>query len=144
MRIQQLDHLNMTVTNLDESLKWYGNVFGFELVECGNRNGVAWAIIRSGDGMLCLYEHPNRRAPRRFLVDDSQEHVIYHYGFRITDREAWLAKLEEFGLELYFGGEARYPHSTSWYVQDPTGYIIEVVLWDEDRISFDGQLALAS
>jgi len=144
MRIKQLDHLNMTVANLAESLEWYGSVFGFELVEGGVRNGVSWAIIRSGEAMLCLYEHPDRRGPRRFMRDDRGEHCIYHYGFRIDDEEAWLEKIETHDLSFDFGGVTRYPHSTSWYVVDPTGYSIEVVLWDEDCVSFEPPVALAS
>ena len=63
--------------------------------------------------------------------------VIYHMGFRITDREAWLAQVRAHNLEFDHGGEHRYPHSSSWYVSDPTGYSIEVVLWDDDRIRFE-------
>ena len=144
MSIKHLDHLNMTVTNLDESLDWYAKVFGFELVEDGLRDETRWAIIRSGEAMLCLYEHPERAEPRRFLRDDRHEHVIYHYGFRISDRHRWLNRVDELGLELHYGGEVRYGHSTSWYIEDPTGYSIEVVLWDDDNIAFDRPLARAS
>jgi catechol 2,3-dioxygenase-like lactoylglutathione lyase family enzyme len=30
-----LDHLNLTVRNLEESIAWYGRVFGFKKVEGG-------------------------------------------------------------------------------------------------------------
>ena len=33
MTVTQLDHLNVTVENVAESVKWYGRVFGFERVE---------------------------------------------------------------------------------------------------------------
>jgi catechol-2,3-dioxygenase len=135
MSIKQLDHLNLTVKNLDETLAWYGKVFGMEVVESGERGDVRWAILRGGDAMLCVYEHPDKSVPARFNVQQAQ-HAIYHFGFRITDREAWLARVEAHDLELEFGGEVDYASSTSWYVSDPTGYGIEVVLWDADEVSF--------
>jgi len=30
-----------------------------------------------------------------------------------------------------------YAHSHSWYVAEPTGYEIELVVWDDDTIRFD-------
>ena len=138
MNIKHLDHLNLTVANLNETIEWYRAVFGFEVVETGNRNGTPWAIIRSGEAMLCIYEDPTRTEPSRYLVDDGPRHAIYHFGLRITDREAWVATIAKHSLELEFGGEGAYPHSTSWYVTDPTGYSIEVALWNNDEIRFDG------
>ncbi len=37
-------------------------------------------------------------------------------------------------LDTYYW---RYPHSESWYVNDPTGWEIEVALWDNDQVRFD-------
>ncbi len=31
----KLDHINLTVENLKESIEWYRKIFGFELVESG-------------------------------------------------------------------------------------------------------------
>ena len=137
MKISQLDHLNMTVRNLEESLDWYYKVFGFEKVEEGVRNGSPWAIVRSGEALLCMYEDASRLPPQQFLKRGGDRHTIYHFGVRITERSEWLAKVERYDLELEYGGEVDYPHSKSWYVFDPTGFGIEVVLWNEDTISFD-------
>jgi len=137
MTIQHLDHLNMTVSNLQESIDWYAKVFGFEVVERGFRApNTPWAILRSGESMLCLYEHADRVAPFHFLKDEGSRHTVYHFAFRITDREKWLETVEENQLSLEFGGVNEYSHSTSWYVTDPTGYSIEVVLWTKDTIGF--------
>ena len=137
MKIKHLDHLNMTVSNLSESIDWYRNVFGFEKVEHGVRNGTPWAIVKSGEALLCMYEDSSRQPPQQFLKRGGDTHTIYHFGLRITDRDAWLAKIEKYNLELEYGGEADYPHSKSWYVFDPTGYGIEVALWNDDTIAFD-------
>lgn len=93
--------------------------------------GARWGILRSGDAMLCIYEH------RELATDTSDTaHRINHFGLRITDRTVWEQTLEkEGGLVLY--GFVRWPHSTAWYVHNPTGYEIEVALWDNDSIAFN-------
>jgi len=30
----------------------------------------------------------------------------------------------------------QWPHSLAWYINDPTGWEIEVVYWENDTISF--------
>lgn len=132
MTVKQLDHLNMFVKNLDETTDWYRRVFGFEVVEGGVRNGTPWAIIKGGDAMLCIYERPDLNYPEKGTVG-----AVNHFGLRITDRNRWEQVVEKESLELGYGGAVRYPHSWSWYVNDPTGYEIEIALWDEDSIVFD-------
>ena len=144
MNVQSLDHLNLTVTNLEESIAWYASLFGFEVVERGERETGPWAIIRSGDALLCIYQDPNRVGPSRFRDGDEERHAIYHWGFRITDRAAWLRTIETHGIDLEFGGENVHPHCSSWYVTDPTGYSIEVALWNDNIIRFDRTVDLAA
>ncbi len=62
MKVQSLDHLNLTVSNLEESIAWYAKIFGFKVVERGVRDAGPWAIIRSVVAMLCIYDHANRNS----------------------------------------------------------------------------------
>lgn len=128
-----LDHLNLSVTNLDESLNWYNRIFGFERVEGGLYEGEPWAIIRRGDSMLALYQDPTLKAP------DSVKgaHRLYHFGLKVSDRAAWEEILAREKPQITMDATRR-PHSVSWYVLDPTGYEIEVTAWDKDRVSFAG------
>jgi catechol 2,3-dioxygenase-like lactoylglutathione lyase family enzyme len=134
MNVKHLDHLNMTVKDLDESLDWYRRVLGFERVEAGVWRGRRWAIARSGEALLCLYEHPDRLDPDPSTHD---HHGLSHFGVRIADAAAFEAVLAREGVEVHYGGPTRWPHSTSWYIGDPSGWEIEVVCWDEDRVRFD-------
>ena len=128
MNVKMLDHLNMTVRSVDDSVAWYGRVFGFEKVEEGTWNGRPWSIIRAGDAMLCIYEHPDRGSPD---LAEHTSHGVSHFGLRIDDREAWERTVDREKLELHYDAPVRWPHSTAWYVCDPNGYEIEVALWDE-------------
>ena len=137
MDIAGLDHLNLTVRDLGESAAWYRRLFRFELVEEGVRDGVRWGILRSGGGrgtaMLCLYERPQYGAADPEALGGLRLHGIRHFGLRIEDEAEWRALVEREQLQT----EAlRWPHSTSWYVNDPTGYEIEVAHWNQGRIEF--------
>src|SRR5262245_6547345 len=133
MAVRHLDHVNMSVQNLAESLDWYRRVFGFEKVEGGVIDGRPWAIVKSGDAMLCLYEHPERKVPD---PDVHGHHAASHFGIRIDDAAAWEETVAREKVEVEYGGAYRWPHSTSWYVEDPTGHSIEVACWDDDRVRF--------
>ena len=136
MKVRHLDHLNLSVSNLAESVDWYGRVFGFEVQEQGVTEGVAFAIIRSGEAMLCMYEHPKFTHQGNVERRRAKLHGVSHFALRITDVDEWRETVEREQLELRWGGEVDWPHSTAWYVADPTGYEIEVAAWDHDEVKF--------
>ncbi len=135
MNVKHLDHLNMTVKDFDETSDWYKRVFGFEVVESGIRSGAKWGILQSGEALLCIYEYPDLESPEKAVAHEGS-HTVNHFGLRITDRNRWEKILKQEKVRVEYGGEVRYPNSSSWYVIDPTGYEIEVALWDEDRVRF--------
>ena len=137
MNVQHLDHLNMTVADFDQTVEWYGRVFGFHPVEEDvDEEGVRWGVIRAGAAMLCIYEHPELRHEDRFAMAGQGYHTVSHFGLRMSDRRAWEETVAREQVPLSYGGPVRWPRSTAWYVKDPTGYEIEVVCWDENHIAF--------
>ncbi|MDC1141938.1 VOC family protein [Planctomycetota bacterium] len=137
MQVKQLDHLNLSVSNFDETVDWYTRIFGFEKVEEGIQDGVKWGVIKGGDAMLCVYEHPELEKLDWKVHASAGHHYIAHFALRVTDRAAWEVIVAENNLELHYGGTIEYPHSVSWYVTDPTGHMIEVVKWHDETIRFD-------
>ena len=130
MQVKHIDHLNLTVEDLPTTLAWYRRVFGFVPQE----GGVPWAILRSGEALLCLYQHAGRSGPGGTANQGAAIHGLSHFGLRITDREAWEATVEREELDVRYGGAFDWPHSTAWYILDPTGYEIEVALWRDDHV----------
>lgn len=59
--ISSLDHLNLSIPNFEETVRWYQAVLGFEQVERGVQGTQPWAILRAGDALLCLYEAQEER-----------------------------------------------------------------------------------
>ena len=137
MKLRHIDHINLTVDDFDATVAWYHRVFGFRLVEEGVQDGHRWGVIRHDDVMLCLYEHPECRLEDRVSMREMGLHGINHYGLRIVDQEEWEQTVEREKIEVLYGGPVHWPHSISWYVQDPTGWEIEVALWRDDTITFD-------
>jgi lactoylglutathione lyase len=138
MQVRQLDHLNLSVRDLDESIEWYARIFGFVLRERGlNSRGTPFAVVQAGTALLCLYHQPGREFLDGAALRERAIHGLNHFALRIDDREEWEETLEREGLELMYGGLTEYPHSLSWYVTDPTGYEVEVALWNDDEIAFD-------
>ena len=48
--VRQLDHLNLTVSDLDATEAFYADLFGFRVVEHGSQGGQRWAVLRRGSG----------------------------------------------------------------------------------------------
>jgi len=126
-----LDHVNFSVNNLEESIEWYSRVFSYKVVERGTQDGQLWGIMRSGEALLCMYENPELKLLDRFDSAKLGVHYVSHVGVRISDRGAWESVIERENLEIQYDGVMRMPHSHAWYVIDPTGWEIEVTLWDD-------------
>ncbi len=137
MHLKNIDHINLTVADFDQTVAWYSRVFGFELVEEAMQDEIRWGVIRNGDVMLCIYEHTDCHHEDRFAMREKHLHGINHFGLRITDQKEWEATIERENLTILYNGPISWPHNTSWYVTDPTGWEIEVALWKDDSIRFD-------
>ena len=130
--VARLDHINFTVSHFQESIDWYKNIFNFCLVEEGaNKKGRRWGILKSGDSMLAISEFPEKK-----LDISGEHHKMYHFALRLIDEKEWVGTLEMFNMETYYSSPIHYLYSKSWYVKDPTGNEIEVVIWNDDRVTF--------
>lgn len=126
--IKQIDHINMRVKDLNESIDFYSRLFGFEMKEDRRKEHEPWAIIGlSNVAYLCLYEHPGKEIPREGLT-------INHFGLVLTDFDEALAKLEEHGVPILYGGPVDWPKSRSIYIKDPNGHEIELAEYVGGRL----------
>ena len=121
IRVRQIDHINMRVRNLAESIEFYQRLFSFEMKE--DHRGDAkepWAIIGlAGVAYLCMYEHSKRRIEPEALK-------INHFGLVVEDIEKTLEQLRSQGVEVLYDGLVDWPRSRSIYIRDPNGYEIEL------------------
>lgn len=128
----QIDHVGISVENLAESVDWYVEKLGFELVRPINRNPNSTstiALLRRGDFHIELFEIEGA-APlpeyRRNPSADLRVHGIAHFAFRVQDAHAALADLESKGVEIVFGpNESEY--AIFFFVNDNSGNSFEFI-----------------
>ena len=113
-----IDHVNMKVKDLAESVSFYSGLFGFEVKqeENSNKAGVPSKIIGNHSIKLCLYEVP----------DMKPEGGIAHFGFHIDNFSEVIGKCKKLGVQVLYGGEVDWEKSHSVYIVDPSGYEIEL------------------
>ena len=114
-----IDHINMNVKNLDESIEFYKNLFGFEIRKDDNSQNKLDApskIIGNDSIKLCLYEVP----------DMSPKGGITHFGFSIENFDDILQKCKEFNVQVLYEGPIDWEKSRSIYIVDPSGYELEL------------------
>ena len=113
-----IDHINMKVKDLAESVSFYSNLFGFEVKqdENPNKSGVPSKIIGNDSIKLCLYEVP----------DMKPEGGIAHFGFHVNNFSKVISNCKELGVQVLYGGEVDWEKSRSVYIVDPSGYEIEL------------------
>ena len=113
-----MDHVNMKVKNLAQSVEFYKNLFGFEIKkeENPNRIDAPSKIIGNDSIKLCLYEDPQM----------SPEGGIAHFGFHVENFADIMEKCNKLGVEVLYGGPVEFEKSRSVYIVDPNGYDIEL------------------
>ncbi len=114
-----MDHVNMNVKNLEQSVKFYKNLFGFEVRKednSPNKLDAPSKIIGNDSIKLCLYEDPQM----------SLEGGIAHFGFHIANFDQIMEKCKELNVEVLYGGPVEFEKSRSIYIKDPNGYDIEL------------------
>ena len=118
LKATSIDHVNMKVKNLEQSVKFYKNLFSFEIKQEENANklDVPSKIIGNDTIKLCMYEIP----------DMSPEGGIAHFGFNVANFNEVIEKCKELGVEVLYGGIVDWETSKSVYIVDPSGYEIEL------------------
>ncbi len=113
-----IDHVNMKVKNLKDSVEFYKNLFGFEIKQKENPNkaDVPSVIIGNDSIKLCMYEIP----------DMSPEGGIAHFGFNIENFDKVIDRCKANNVQILYGGVVDWESSKSVYIVDPSGYEVEL------------------
>jgi glyoxylase I family protein len=121
-----ITHVAITVTDLDQSVSWYRELFGAEPVldEDETTGGFHHTVFSIGDGQLFgLHTHPGGGTGGSF---DERRTGLDHVSFACTDRselQSWVDRLDELGIK--HGGivDAHYGSGVSF--RDPDNIALE-------------------
>ena len=116
LKTSGIDHVNMSVANLEESCAFWDRLLGFKVLEdMPEEHG---KIIGTQKAMLALYEtHKEIVQPEAGFA-----HVCFHIE-NFDEIEATCARLN---VKVLYGGIVEWPKSRSIYIADPNGYDIEL------------------
>lgn len=120
LKVRRLDHINMRVKDLSESISFYERVFGFEMKEDHTQDGDdAWAILGLANTVyICMYLHADKERSPSALQ-------IMHFGLVIEAFDTVLERLEAHGIDTG-KGYVQWPNSRSVYIHDPSGHEIDL------------------
>jgi lactoylglutathione lyase len=117
MRATGFTHVSVHAHDLDESVRFYKDLFGMEEIPApGFPFPVRW--LRVGDLQLHLFQSEDP-APQG-----------HHFGIEVDDFEATYEKVGEMGAQIeegYFSNVYELPDgAVQLYVRDPAGNMVEV------------------
>ena len=117
-----LEHANVTVKDLEQSIDFYRDLMGFEVRWRGTvSSGSPAAHVGTDRFYLALFE-----ASRDGEFDrDYESPGLNHVGFVVDDLDAKRRKLADLGLDVHLEGE--YEPGRRFYFYDPNGLEVELV-----------------
>ncbi len=120
-----LEHVNLTVTDLDASVAFYRELLGFEVrwrgQALGEKGPVRACHVGNDRVYLALFEaeEPGRGSPEYGRAG------LNHFGFVVDDLEETRRRIGAAGAQPHF--EPEYEPGRRIYVFDPDGIEIELV-----------------
>jgi YD repeat-containing protein len=126
MGTARINHTSIVANSLDESARFYEEVFGMERIPTARfPEPVLW--LRAGTNQLHLFEA------------DETANLRAHVSFEVDDFDALYAKAKEMGiLDVRAFGSPLRVHTAGWvqlYLRDPAGNLIEVDWPDASTLS---------
>jgi len=122
IQISQLDHLVLTVQNIDKSASFYQSVLGMEKILFGN-NRVA---LKFGDQKINLHEHGNEFNPKAPQAMPGSADLCFITPLGL---EQAMTHIKKAGVEIITGPVERSGANgpiLSFYFRDPDQNLIEV------------------
>jgi len=130
----RFEHVNLTVSNLQGSMKFYRHVFGWELRWKGTtRDGQPAAHIGNRDFYLALFEARNKTP---IVPADYDAVGINHFAFLVDDIDRVASRLASFDTHLK--SDETYDPGRHAYFFDLDGMEIELVQYDSNARGSDG------
>jgi YD repeat-containing protein len=118
MRAVRFNHVSIHADDLEESTRFYEEVFGMERLPTPRfRQSVQW--LRLGDQQLHLFQRDATEPPR-----------FHHVALDVDDFEAAYRKARELGLlDTETWDSPIREHRSGWvqmYIRDPAGNLVEI------------------
>jgi catechol 2,3-dioxygenase-like lactoylglutathione lyase family enzyme len=119
MRAIGINHVSVSASDLEASVRFYTEVFGMERVPAPTFAGQAVAWLRLGNQQLHLFQREGAPAPQ-----------FHHFGIDVDDFEGAYTRVRELEIRdelTFFGGIFELPGGEAqMYLRDPAGNLVEI------------------
>ena len=123
--IEALDHVALSVRDVERSAQWYADVLGFKRLHEGMWNGTP---IFVGNGAAAIALFPVREKGGSTSHDRASVRTL-HFAFR-ADRENFLRAQDELKKRAIAFDFQNHEISHSIYFRDPDGHQIEITTYE--------------
>lgn len=129
--IEFLDHVAIRVKDMEASINWYQNIFGFKKYKL-EKWGEYPVFLMAGKSGIAMFP-ANAKDPE--VMEFSKNVKIDHFAFNVTNTnfKKARAKYEQLGLDYIFK-DHHYFHSI--YIKDLDGHTVELTTLVVDEKSF--------
>ena len=129
VKIASLDHLVLTVRDVDASVDFYTRILGMEAVTFQDGR----KALRFGDQKINLHQKGNEFEPRADLPTPGSADLCFLVDTEIEEAAQYLRSQ---GVEVFLGPVTRTGARgsiLSVYLRDPDGNLIELSRYEDDR-----------
>lgn len=129
VKINGINHFAISVADLEETLKWYSDIFGFTVIDRSEIPGTGIKVSHmQGIGFILeIFEAPDasplpedRRIPNRDLLTHGNKHM----SFGVPNGPKAKEELEALGVEIAMVAEVDGTYGV--FIRDNTGNLIEI------------------
>lgn len=139
MKLKGIHHNEITVRDLDESLKFYTDVLGLEpskelkrhvkeMEQSGKMKNVKMdiAVLQVGEDRFELIQYLNREGKKTDV--NPWDYGAQHIAFEVDDVQEVYEKLKKTDVEIITHPEANEEFGANWmYFKDPDGGTVEAI-----------------
>lgn len=119
-------HIGIPVDDMDRAVKFYTEVLGMTVAKLNRDDmggGLARADLRSGDGMVVLFQRP-KPLEKNALEEDGAT----HHAFIVDQEDFELAakKMEDWGVRVHSTPKVDRPSGRGFYFFDTEGNLLQL------------------
>ena len=133
-----VEHVAMTVADLDKAIEFYSKIFGFSLLKVKEKSelGITYALLQAGKIKLELITplKESSSGPKRIeegfesLSSNLCENIgLNHLSIRVEDLDKICAELKDRGVEIISRIEPKEAGSRMAFFKDNEGNFIELI-----------------